>query len=152
MCNGPFEVIDHRNQVLEEILGAILGSFLALAQRTLAEILELGLEAQQAILGVGELLAHPRDHRLGLPLRERLRLEDPVARCRSRAPGRGSARICDRFGRFAQRRLELGIDRDRAALVGGRFRLPAFVALATHPESLSVIAREQNATSGITRE
>jgi hypothetical protein len=150
--DGPLEVIDHRNQVLEEILGAVLNRFLALAERSLAEVLELGLQAQQAIVGVGELFAEPGCDRFGLPLRNRLGIEQAVLAVRARLRG-GSLRLFDRVHRRTQRRLELGIDRDRAALVRGRLRLPAVVALATHhPSSLSVMAREQKATSGITRE
>src|SRR5262249_21672633 len=141
------------NQVLEEILGAVLSRFLALAQRALAEVLELGLQAQQAVVGVGELLAQPRSDRLGLALGDRFGVEQTgLARGPRGLCGGGiGIGLLDRFHRLAQRRLELGIDRDRAAFVLGRLGIPALVALRTHPRSFSVMAREQNATSGITR-
>jgi hypothetical protein len=123
VCNGPFEVIDHRNQVLEEILGAVLGRFLALAQRALAEILELGLEAQQAIL----VSASSSRSREATP-RPR-----PPAPARHRRPLALRPLAADRrptVHRLAQRGLELGIDRDRPALV---VRVRLLVALPLMP-------------------
>src|SRR5215468_2263363 len=108
-CDGPFEVIDHRNQVLEEILGTVLGRLLALAERPLAEILELGLEAQQPIVGIGELLAQPRRHGLGLALRHGLGLEQSGLVFGARRRRTPAVALLDRFHRLAQRGLELRI-------------------------------------------
>ena len=105
----------------------IAAGFLALAQCPLAEILELGLQAQQAVVGIGELLAQARSDRFGRALRDRLGLEQTRLALRARGRRRGVA-LADRLHRLAQRRLELGIDRNRPALVGRRLRALESVA------------------------
>src|SRR5262249_36422710 len=148
VVDGAIQVIDRRQQLLDEILVAVLLDLEPLARGAPAEVLEVRVQAQAAVaqrveLG-GELRLAGRRPRRRLP----------------RARGTLLAAL-DRLGGLAQRLLELGARRERAPRLLGVLpaRLPALagparagpLARARHEESRSPIACERKPTSATTR-
>ena len=65
VIDGALQIIDRRQQILEEILGAVADGLLALALRAAAEVLEIRLQPDQAVLGLDELGREVFDAALG---------------------------------------------------------------------------------------
>ena len=159
MLDGAFQVIDRRQQILDEILGAVADRLLALAQRAAAEVLEIRLEADQAVLGLDQLGREVLDpSRLGGRF-------GALAAARALGGRRLGAGGGDGLGGLAQRLLELGAGRQHsprgflgegfpALRHGLRGRELGKVLLSgpiRHAQSFSVITSERYRTSGITR-
>jgi hypothetical protein len=68
VVDRALQVIDRRQEILEEILGAVADRLVPLAQRAAPEVLEIRLEADQAVLGLDQLGREVLDPiRLGAP-------------------------------------------------------------------------------------
>ncbi len=98
VVDGAIQVIDRREQILDEILVTVLMGFGALPERPSPKILEVRLKPQELVLGLLEL--ERRILRGRLPLREALRLVPPLG-------------LLHRLGGLAERLLELRARRER---------------------------------------
>jgi hypothetical protein len=137
VVDGSLQVIDHRKEVLDEILVAVLERVLPLLEGALAEVVEVGGQADQPIVGLGDLAPQA----LGLLLRSLRRrlLEQHLAAARGGPPGPSAPMprgVGDGVGGLPQRRLQLRVRRQRALGVlrgGGLLRRPGH----RHPALLS---------------
>ena len=156
MVDRALQVIDRRQEILEEILGAVADRLLPLAQRAAAEVLEVRLEADQAILGLDQL---------GREILDPGRRGGRFGALGGRRLGAGAG-VGDGLRGLAQRLLQLGARRQhppggsssardsQPSATGSGGRELGKVLLSgpiRHAQSFPVITSERYRTSGITR-